>query len=261
MQTSNPLVSATVLMLLISATGCEGFAAFNLQSAAYNQKEVVQTLHDVATISQKSRDYEGAVRYYRSLYQRDPKDPTAALGLIKNMRLLGHLDQAQAIAADALRNNPNSQSIVAELGKLQLAAGRMNAAIKTLTQAVLMAPADWRARSALGIAYDMVGNHTGAQASYGEALKVADGQIALLNNLALSKALEGDLNGAITQLEQVLLRSDISIQITQNLALLHALNGNVEHAQALIRGRLPIDIAENNLNYLAIIGTSIPAQP
>ena len=254
MPTPLSLRGAIVLVIIASIAGCQDFAPSQ-------QKEVVHTLRDAATLSQQSRDYNGAIGYYRSLYERDSSDLEAALGIIRNLRFLGQHEQAEGLAQDVLSRNPEAQPIIAELGKSQLAAGRVAAAIKTLEQAVRMSPIDWRAHSALGVAHDMVGDHAAAQSSYREALDISNGQVAPLNNLALSKALAGDLQGAIEQLEEATLTPNASVQIKQNLALLYALNGNAERARTLIRGSLPTEVVENNLNYFSIIGAPKSTTP
>ena len=199
--------------------------------------------------------------YYKNLYERDPTDVGAALGLVSNLRYLGRVEQAQAVAWEVLARDPEAQPIVAELGKAQLAAGHVVAAIETLLHALNLAPNDWRARSALGVALDMSGDHKSAQSAYHEALALADGEISLLNNLALSKALAGDLPGAIEKLEEATLKPLATVQVRQNLALLLALNGNVEAAGSLIRDSLPSDMVENNMNYFTLLGSAKSIAP
>ena len=101
----------------------------------------------------------------------------------------------------------------------------------------------------MGIAYDYVGRPVEAQASYDRALAQSPQNPAVLNNVALSRALAGDLEGGIAILEQQTKRPTAQAQVRQNLALLYALKGDLSKVERLASQDLPERIVKNNLAY------------
>jgi Flp pilus assembly protein TadD len=98
---------------------------------------------------------------------------------------VNHLSQLMLVAAD----DPH---IISEYGKTLVSMGRADEAEKFLTRAQQLQPDDWTVYSALGVAYDEIGNQKAAQISYERALSLKPGEPSVLNNYALSRMLAKD---------------------------------------------------------------------
>src|SRR5579863_6913600 len=98
---------------------------------------------------------------------------------------LTNLSQLMLVAADDAR-------VIAEYGKTLASMGRADEAEKFLTRAQELQPDDWTIYSALGVAYDEIGNQKQAQVNYEHALALKPGESSVLNNYALSRMLAQD---------------------------------------------------------------------
>lgn len=207
------------------------------------------SLHDAAKYAERAHDYASAVTFYNSLYDRDPDDLKAAVGLSRNLRFVGAYVQAIEILEKAIKEHPDNATLPGELGKVQLAAGRPEEAVASLMKAREMAPDDWRLHSALGIAFDRLGRYDSARVSYAAALDVSPNNLSVLNNLALSLVQTGEIERGIELLRRAAGSRGASIQIRQNLALVLAINGDLEEAEKLARRDLPEEMVEANLEF------------
>jgi hypothetical protein len=82
--------------------------------------------------------------------------------------------------------------VVGEYGKTLAEKGRAQEAVQFLTRAVALQPTEWSFYSALGVAYDQVGDQASARNAYEQALRLRPGDAAILNNYALSRMLAKD---------------------------------------------------------------------
>jgi Flp pilus assembly protein TadD len=98
---------------------------------------------------------------------------------------VNHLSQLMLVAADDPR-------VISEYGKTLASMGRADEAEKFLTRAQQLQPNDWTVYSALGVAYDEIGNQKAAQINYERALSLKPGEPSVLNNYALSRMLAKD---------------------------------------------------------------------
>jgi Flp pilus assembly protein TadD len=96
-----------------------------------------------------------------------------------------HLSQLMMVASDDSR-------VISEYGKTLAAMGRPSDAVNFLTRAQQLQPGDWTVYSALGVAYDQIGDQHSAQASYEQALKIKPEEPSVLSNYALSRMLAKD---------------------------------------------------------------------
>ncbi len=225
--------------------GC-GTPAEELDQSA---EPIGEFLRSAAAASQNSYNYPVAVNYYQNLYNRDPDDTDALLGLARNLRYIGAAGQAADLLAAAVSDHPELTALRAELGKAQLASGQVAEAAATLKRVSDEEPGNWEVMSALGIAHDMLGQAAVAQRHYHTALELSPNNLSVVNNLALSLALSGDINRGITLLKEVSARPGATAQVRQNLALMYAMKGDLTTAERLARADLPTEIVEHNLEY------------
>ncbi len=216
---------------------------------AREETELTRSLIDAASSAEKQGDPATAVNYYRSALARDPYSAPAAIGLMDTLRVTGGLDEARAVAEKALVTHPDDHGVVAEAGKVKLATGQLDDAIKLLKKAVAGDDQDWKSRSALGLAYDRVGEYAKAEESYRAALAIAPDSAAILNNYALSRAMANDLAGARELLQRAAASPSADVRVRQNLALVYALGGDMAKAEDLTRHDLPPALVGQELDY------------
>ena len=95
------------------------------------------------------------------------------------------LSQLMLVASDDPR-------VVGEYGKTLAEKGRAQDAVQFLTRATQLQPTDWTTYSALGVAYDQMGDQSAARMAYEHALKLNPNEASVLNNYALSRMLAND---------------------------------------------------------------------
>ena len=100
-----------------------------------------------------------------------------------------HLSQLMLVASDDPR-------VISEYGKTLASMGRASDAVNFLNRAQQLQPTDWTVYSALGVAYDQIGDQKSAQVNYELALKLKPEEPSVLNNFALSRMLAKDPESA-----------------------------------------------------------------
>ena len=216
---------------------------------ALKKPEVTRTLMDAAATAQAQNDPATASNYYRSVYTRDPKRVDAAVGLMQSLRAIGGLDEAREVAKRALPVAPDDPDLLAEVGKVDLVTGQLQDAITMLQRAAQMNALDWKSRSALGLAFDRLGDFAKADEAYEAALKISPDNPAVLNNYGLSRVMARDIPGGRALLERAVKAGGADIRMRQNLALIYALSGDMAQAEALARRDLPPTLASQTVEY------------
>ena len=164
------------------------------------QNSYKETIRDAAIFANQSFDYEAAATHYRSLYERDPGDTEALLGVARNLRYLGSSGEATDVMETGLADHGQIPAFVLELAKSQITARRFDEARTALELAAKLLPDNWDVLSTMGIYHDYVGDFDAAQAAYGAALELSPDNVAVINNLALSLAQSGKLEDGIALL-------------------------------------------------------------
>lgn len=179
--------------------------------------------------------------------QSNPRDIDAQLNFAKALRRMGAADTALDALSRAIAVAPDNADLLAEYGKLLAATGRAQEALPFLSRAAQMKPGDWTILSAEGVALDQTGAHEQARVRYAAALRLSPQNVAVLNNLGLNRAMAGDILGAEEALRQAAAQPGASPRVRQNLALIVGIKGEYAEAEALARGDLNPQQAQNNL--------------
>lgn len=208
---------------------------------------------DAAKIAEQDKDYDSAMQNWLGALKANPNSRTAALGVSKNLRAMGHTDDAERVLLDARRLFPGDVEVLVELGKAQLGAQRYDDAISTLKKAQAIQPSSVDIISALGVAHDYLNDHVTARAYYDQALQINGRHAGTLNNAGLSAAMAGDLERAETLLRQALIAPDATVQVRQNLAMVLGLQGKEKEARRLAKRDLPGDIADEAVDYYVTV--------
>jgi len=127
--------------------------------------EFVRSLHE-GSDQLAAGDVPAARRALERAIGLRPQDPKARglLGLCYFK--LGLLDEADALYAGLVRENPFDVTLHVNLGLVQLKSGRHEAAIRTLEVATGLAPEHRRAQNYLGLAYAQSGNPAKAREAF-----------------------------------------------------------------------------------------------
>jgi len=253
------VVLAAMFVVAGIAAGCTNQAGVNKGDASGTN--LTRPILDAAAAALAQGDAATAATYYRGVYTRDPNDEEAALGFIRSLRLTGAFGEARAVAARTLRHRPSDSAVLAAVGKLDLAMGQAADAVTLLERAVAADPKNWRSHSALGLAYDRLGQYNRADASYEAALKLAPDNAAVLNNYALSRAMADDLNHARELALRAIRAEGADLRVRQNLALIYALSGNMARAEALTKRDLPPALARQTIAYYRMLAAADAASP
>jgi Flp pilus assembly protein TadD len=188
--------------------------------------------------------------FWRGELAANPADAEAALRLAAALTDLGQAEQAAAVAEAALTARPDDRALLMAAGRAHIARGQAFYGIAALERARDLDPADWRAWSLLGVAYQQVRRSADAEAAWAEGLRLSPEQPALLANIAMARLTAGDAAAAEALLRRAAARPDAGLKVHQNLALVLGLQGKAAEAEALLRRNLPPDQADANLAWL-----------
>ena len=128
-----------------------------------------------------------------------------------------HLSQLMMLASDDGR-------VVSEYGKTLASMGRASDAVNFLTRAQQLLPNDWSNYSAIGVAYDQIGDQKNAQAAYEQALKLNPEEPSVLSNYALSRMLAKDPQNALKLAARAeSANSTADPKLARNIAMIRAM--------------------------------------
>lgn len=224
-------------------------------------KVVDPSLIMAARAAEGEHDYLAAAKHYRTLYRRHPENRQLLLALARTLRYAGMPQDSITLLNAHLEQHGDDATALTELGKAYLASDRANVAVRFLREARALEPQNWEIHSALGVAYDYLGDHAAAQEAYGVALTLSPNNPTVLNNLALSHAQAGEIDAAIERLRQAMEQPSATPQMRQNLALLLALRGDLETAKRMTYKDLPETMIRDNVAFYRLLTESRREQP
>jgi Flp pilus assembly protein TadD len=108
------------------------------------------------------------------------------------LRLAGSYPEAIKNLSQLMMVASDDPHVISEYGKTLASMGRASDAVNFLTRAQQLEPGDWTIYSALGVAYDQIGDQKSAQTNYEQALKIKPEEPSVLSNYALSRMLAKD---------------------------------------------------------------------
>lgn len=150
-------------------------------------------------------------------------DVSVFLAQAQQARKSGDLPMAIKVLSQLVLVAPDDARVLGEYGKALAAYGRSDDAIAFLDRAIQLQAGDWTLYSAQGVAYDQEGKYQSAQLSYAHALELKPGEVAVINNDALSHMQSGDYAGAEDLLNRVSRDSPDYARISNSVALLQKL--------------------------------------
>lgn len=204
----------------------------------------------IADSALQGGDVEVAMSLYSRLIESHPDLYDAWMGLADAHYLSGELEAARQVYTEMLNRFPAEQAS-ARLGLARVAL-RQRALPEAIThyQAILQEFPDHPfALAGLGVAYDLSGNPTQAQATYRRGLQIHPDNAALRANLGLSLALSGQPREAVNILLGTAGVTNALPQERNNLALAYGLLGRDDAAESILLSEHPRSVAQDNLEF------------
>jgi Flp pilus assembly protein TadD len=185
-------------------------------------------------------------------WQSDPKNLGLGLAYASQLKALGQSDRQLQVLGTLAQYHPQDKKLLTLYGRELTQAGQPGQAEVVLAKAVAAGSTDWKVYSALGTTLDQQAKYTEARDYYQRALKIAPGNVAVLNNLGMSYALEGNLKQAEATLKEAadLPQGKSEPRLRQNLALVVGLQGRFDEARQIASADLPPDQVEANMAFL-----------
>jgi Flp pilus assembly protein TadD len=174
-------------------------------------------------------------RYVRTLAS-EPKDFEALIGAGKAALELGDAQAAAGFFARADEVDPRSPQPQAGMGAVSVANGEPQAALPYFKRAQQLGASVSSFACDRGLAYDLLGQQSQAQADYKLAMAGRDGDEAR-RRLALSLAISGDRAGALTTLAPLSAKGDAGVARVRAFVL--ALTGDSNSAVTAINAVMP----------------------
>jgi Flp pilus assembly protein TadD len=185
-------------------------------------------------------------------WEANPADVKAALAYAESLGAMGQGETQAGVLKTVADRNASNAEIQNTMGKKLLAMGQGQMALDLLQRSATLNPQNWQARSAYGAALDQSTRHAEAREQYQAALALKPGELAVINNLAMSYALQGKLPEAEKTLREAMAMpgSKALPRIRQNLALVVGLQGRLDESQQIASEDLPADQVQANRVYL-----------
>ncbi|MFL6721373.1 MAG: tetratricopeptide repeat protein [Sphingomonas sp.] len=174
-------------------------------------------------------------RYVRTLAS-DPKDFSSLIGAGKSALELGDAQAAAGFFARADEENPRSPLPQAGMGAVSVGNGDYQAALTYFARAQQLGLPLASFASDRGLAYDLMGRQSQAQADYRAALGGLDAAEAR-RRLALSLAISGDRSAALQTLAPLSAKGDPGVPRVRAFVL--ALTGDSNAAMTAINAAMP----------------------
>ena len=249
---------AVIAAALLATTGCagdafDGIVAPRASDERPDRPEVarVKALLRVADASAAAGDMATAVALYRKAHKAEPGNPEVLGRLGGALLRIGENDQALDIYLRATRIGGGVDAHVG-MAKALIALDRPEAAIDRLNEA-LKGEESSRVYNAMGVAYDLIGDHGAAQAYYRTGLDIAPGNPGLLNNLGLSLSVSGRHDEAIRVLRKSASGPRATARNRLNLALAYGMAGEMTAAAETARIDLDETSVQRNLSFYATL--------
>jgi Flp pilus assembly protein TadD len=193
-----------------------------------------------------------AAALYRKAHDAEPErvQPLVSLGQV--LMEMQRPDQASEAFSAALVVDGRNLDALRGLGNARLALHKPDEAIPPLKEALTSSANDFRVLNALGVAFDMTGDHGSAHQYYRTGLKLAPENAPLRTNYALSLALAGQTDEAVETIEP-LAGLPTTAQQRQTMALIYGLAGDTAEAERLALMDLEHTQVKANMERIATL--------
>lgn len=232
----------TLCCVALFMSGCTTIDKLETQSIA---KDSGHSLAKMNTVQLNAAEEKAGMRY-----EKNPKNAATATRYAQILQMTGKNEQALAVMQQAAIHNPDNRQILADYGKAQASAGKLQDALQTIQRAQTPDRPDWKLLSAEGAILDQMGAKDEARVRYRKALELKPNEPSVLSNMAMSYLLEDDLKMAEKYLQKAVKQPDADSRVRQNLALVVGLQGRYAEAENIARNELSETQAQANIAYL-----------
>ena len=229
---SEILATTFICGLALSMAGCAGVGqhadieGWDLEPGLTAQGDLkqVEPILRVADATRARGDLVTAAALYRRAHELAPNLNKPLMKLGFTLSEAGASEQAAAAFQQIIQRQPRNADALRGLGLALLQARQPQFALEHLQMALAVGE-DVRVYNAMGVAYDMVGDHIGAQTHYYLGLEVEPANLSLRSNLGLSLALTGDYDKAMSVLDSVARSPEATAEHRQTLEMAYNLVG------------------------------------
>ena len=235
------------LLLAALLGGCASAGQGSVQNSALSPDGLMR-------MGDKARDrgeLPVAAALYRKAHDADPQRVKPLVSLGQVLMDMQRPDQASEAFSAALVVDGRNLDALRGLGNARLALHQPEEAIPPLKQALAASANDFRVLNALGVAFDMTGDHGSAHQYYRTGLKLAPENVPLRSNYALSQALAGETENAVETITPLASAPITTAQQRQTMALVYGLAGNTAEAERLARMDLDETQVKANMQRIA----------
>lgn len=187
----------------------------------------------------------------------NPQDTDALTDAGDAALQLDDLDAAMGFFGRAQELSPNSARAKMGMAAVFLRSGHPVDSLRLFAEAEQAGALSDRVAADRGLAYDLVGSNTEAQASY-RAVLASRQDDEVIRRLALSQAIAGDRKGFEATLLPLLQKRDYAAYRTRAFGL--AILGQEKEAVGIITATMPADLASRIAPYLAYMPRLTRAQ-
>jgi Flp pilus assembly protein TadD len=176
-------------------------------------------------------------------YDSDPGEKSASINYARVLRAQTRYQEAAEVMQKAAVRSPHDSEVLGAYGKALADWGQLIQAKDVLTRAYTPDRPNPTIMAVQGAVDDELGDHEGARTFYRAALKIAPGDPAVLNNLALSYLLTKQLPQAEAALREANASPQADTRERNNLALVLAIEGKFADARKVNRAEVPAKAA------------------
>jgi Flp pilus assembly protein TadD len=180
-------------------------------------------------------DDDGAVDFYTRALQRVPNDLLAHKHLGEIFEAHGYNAEASEHYRTLVKLAPDVAGYHRLYGRVLIKLNRPADAKAEYLAALKKNSSDMKSLNGLGVALDLLGDHTGAQDNYRKVIDQNSDDLVATNNLGHSYVLSGNNADAIKLLEPIADRSDSPAALRENLAEAYAMSNRDDDAMTILK--------------------------
>ncbi len=256
---SKLLGTTAAAFLALATAGCASavdFDRWDLKPEATARADMagIQPILRVAHATKARGDLATAVGLYRRAHELAPNLPEPLFHLGFTLNQAGATTQAAEAFRRALVLDPDNPEALRGLGLAYLNRNQIELALNQFYRA-LDVEEDVRLYNAIGVAYDMMGDHHGAHTHYYLGLEVDPQNVSLRTNLGLSLALAGYSGDAVRLMDSVARDPRATPQHRQTLAMAYGLAGDMSSAAKTAAMDMDDAAVQEHLRYYQALRT------
>ncbi|PLP57394.1 hypothetical protein CYK37_19875 [Mesorhizobium loti] len=242
-------------LAILTLAGCQTgtHSAVNPKDAApaSPSERLVKLADDIA----KRGDSDTAIALYQKAAALPDARPSAYVKTGDAYMRAGDPDQAAKAYEAALAKAPNNGEAMLGLGSAMMDAGDYNAGMRALAQAAPLVNTS-SSYNRLGVAQTLSGHTQEAQVTFGQALKMAPGDLDIETNMALAAGLEGNAGMALPLAQKLVSASNAQLHHKRNAVIVYGLLGQGDQ----VRAAPPVGLPTQEINKLLAQAQSIRAK-